>query len=445
MDLVVLGALAIIGGGAAIYFWMAAARNSDELKAIRERAEKAEGEVRKERERAERSSKKAEKAGSSTAELQRALDDAKQKVADLTTESSRHASAERKLKDELEASSREARKIERRIEELEAMMAIKGQQVELAAEVDVDDYAAPAIAEAAAPVAAAPVEPAGPTAADLEKQLRIETLRKEREERAIEMEKLKDAREQARQERNADKDRHELNELRKEKQRWLEILFEKERDLRAQHRLGRDNYRAYIITKGQLDLALDDLYRIKHGRERPMLEDVMEGGDESEPGARGPGADRRGNKGEKQRPAKAPRTTEIKAAQVEELEQRAENLAVAAAITGEPAMVEAAMAAQAVADTAEAELADVQAADEAPSAAVDVALAPEDAPAVEVAAATEDAAAVEAAVVEAAVVEAAVVEAATVDEPVIDAPAVAAGDDEADDKTAVAGAPAIES
>lgn len=371
MDVMVLGALAILGGGAAIYFWMTSARNADELKAARERADKAEGEIRKERDRAEKSSKKAEKAGSSTAELQRSLDEARQKIADLTTESSRHAAAERKLKDELEASTREARKIERRIEELEAMMAIKGQQVELTQKAEADDDAPPPVTEAAPGPA-----PAGPSAADLAKQLRIETLRKEREERTLEMEKLKDAREQARQERHADKDRQELAELRKEKERWLEILFHKERDLRAQQRLGRDNYRAYIITKGQLDLALDDLYRIKHGRERPMLEDVMDGGDDAEPGAQGKGSERRGGRNEGKRPARSkgdrpgPAEAAIAPEQVAELEQRAENMAVAAAISGDAEVAEAAMAAQAVAETAEAELADAQLAAAVPLAEV---------------------------------------------------------------------------
>ena len=266
MEMMVLGVIAAGCGAAAIYFWMASSRLKEEASAVEERANKTIAEARKTADRAEKISKKAGKHQADTSVADRALETARAKVAELHNETGRLATIEKKLSGELEHTGRDLRKATRRLEELEAMLSLRG-GLEPEARRDDDDDEAPPVVVAAAPAVAVT------SAADVEKQLRLENLVREREERSLEAERLRIERDRLRNEQMAKKDLDELAELRREKERWLEMLFERERNLRVESRKGRDNYRAYIITKGQLDLALDELYRRKHGRERPVLDE----------------------------------------------------------------------------------------------------------------------------------------------------------------------------
>ncbi|MBP46693.1 MAG: hypothetical protein CMH53_02030 [Myxococcales bacterium] len=258
MNVVLLATIAGVCGFAAIALWTQLSASKDAMKAADARAQSAEADAKKQSDRANAMQRKLERGGEERAGAKRKADKSKTQLTDLRNELSRANAALTKSQAEQQASARLGRQSQRRVEELEGMLAIKGP---------------------AKPQVVAEPEPEPALPADDPRAERRAELEAERLARTVEIERLKTERFKAKQERLAEQERQEIISLREERKTYLEEIFKRESTLRACLRKERDNYRAYIITKGQLDLALDDLYRIKHGKERPSVHETQDAQD----------------------------------------------------------------------------------------------------------------------------------------------------------------------
>ena len=84
-----------------------------------------------------------------------------------------------------------------------------------------------------------------------------------------ERQKLQTEREAARTDRERERLREFVDKLQLDRDRWRQGALEREMELRILRRKAEHNRRAWVMTMGALDLAEDELYRIKHGTERP--------------------------------------------------------------------------------------------------------------------------------------------------------------------------------
>lgn len=256
MDILSLAILAGVCGAAAIYLWLALSRTQLELTALQERIGKAESEASKASERAETLRKKLEGTRETVSKDDKQLKEARARATESKEEVKRLQAAAKRSEQLIEELQTAARKAEVRIEELSAMAQLPRK--------------APAVV--AAPVVEVPAEPAAPREPipeDPRIALRRAELEAEREQRQLEVQKLRQERDSWRIEQQQSSDREELQRLRVERERLGKMVFERELDLRVLSKKAEDNRRAYIVTMGALDLAEDELYRLKHGRERP--------------------------------------------------------------------------------------------------------------------------------------------------------------------------------
>ena len=262
MDILSLAILAGVCGAAAIYLWLALSRTQLELTALQERIGKAETEASKAAERAESLRKKLEGTRETVSKDDKQLKESRARAAEAKEEVKRLQAAAKRSEQLIEELQAAGRKAEGRIEELSVMAQLprKAPAVVAAAVVE-------APAEPAAP--REPPPPREPIPEDPRVALRRAELEAEREQRQLDVQKLRQERDTWRAEQQQNSDRDELQYLRIERERLGKMVFERELDLRILSKKAEDNRRAYIVTMGALDLAEDELYRLKHGRERP--------------------------------------------------------------------------------------------------------------------------------------------------------------------------------
>jgi hypothetical protein len=72
-----------------------------------------------------------------------------------------------------------------------------------------------------------------------------------------------------RAEQQASSEHERLEQVLVERERLARMVFDRELDLRIFRKKAEDNRRAYLMTMSALDLAEEEVYRMKHGRERP--------------------------------------------------------------------------------------------------------------------------------------------------------------------------------
>lgn len=260
MDILSLAILAGVCGAAAIYLWLALSRTQLELTNLRESIGKAEGEAAKASERAEAMRKKLEGTREQVSKEDKQLKESRAVAAAAKEEVKRLQAAAKRTDQQIEELHVAARKAEARIEELSVMAHLprKAQPVVTAP---------PVVVQAAEP--APPPAPREPMPEDPKIALRRAELEAEREQRQLEVAKVRQEREVWLAEQRQRTDREDAERLRSERERVNRMLFEQELELRILHKKAEDNRRAYIVTMGALDLAEEELYRLKHGRERP--------------------------------------------------------------------------------------------------------------------------------------------------------------------------------
>lgn len=260
MDVMTLAVLTAICGGAAIYMWMSTSKLQDQLTGLRARADKAEAETGKATERAETLRKKLEKQSAGNAIEDRSAKESRARVAEVKEEVAKTRAALKRAEQTAEELAAKLRKADSRIDELQVMANVKRPT----------PVAAP-------PVVVAPVEqvavepPPAPTPVedDPRWQLRRAELDAEREQRDLEKQRLRQEREAFRATQDDERLRETLGKLQVDRDRWRHEAMVREMDLRMAWRKAEHNRRAYMMTMGALDLAEDELYRIKHGSERP--------------------------------------------------------------------------------------------------------------------------------------------------------------------------------
>lgn len=248
MDSTLLVVVAAACGAAAIWLWMQVGKLQDDVKQALARADKADAEAVKAADRAEQLRKKLERQGDENAREDRSAREARQRLADTKEELQKTRAALKRVEALAEEQAGKLRKAEVQIEELAAMAAVKRTPK-----------------PEPAPEPAPPPEPA----VDPKLALRQAELDAERETRQLERQKLNAERDAARQDREREKLREFLDKLQVDRDRWRQSALDRELELRILRRKAEHNRRAWVMTMGALDLAEDELYRIKHGTERP--------------------------------------------------------------------------------------------------------------------------------------------------------------------------------
>lgn len=253
MGSTILALVALGCGAAAAYLWTALSKVQDGTAKLLERAEKAEAETGKAHERAEQLRRKLERTGDVVAKDDRAQKEAAARLAQSKEEIAKSRSAQKKAEEALSELQTKFRKAETQLEELNTVVAeLKGRK-----------KAAPVVEEVIAPPPPAPV-PEDPKA--IARRAEIEA---ERALHQVEVEKFRAERDAMREAQQGERLRENLHKLKSEREWMVNELFEMRLSMRILNRKAEDNRRAYIMTMGALDLAEDELYRIKHGRERP--------------------------------------------------------------------------------------------------------------------------------------------------------------------------------
>lgn len=261
MDVMSLAVLTAVCGGAAIYLWMSTSKLQDQLAGLRARADKAEAESGKATERAETLRKKLEKQGAGNAAEDRSAKESRARAAEAKEEVAKTRAALKRAEQTAEELAAKLRKADSRIDELQVMANVKRPAP-----------IAPPVVEVVVQEIAAPAEPPPPPAPredDPRWQLRRAELDAEREQRELEKQRLRQERETLRATQDDERLRETVGKLQAERDRWRHEAMVREMDLRLSWRKEEHNRRAYMMTMGALDLAEDELYRIKHGRERP--------------------------------------------------------------------------------------------------------------------------------------------------------------------------------
>lgn len=245
----ILTLVAIVCGAAALYFWTALAKVQEQLKKLGDRAEKAEKDEGKAQERAEQLRKKLEKTAEAVAKEDRGQKEAAQRVAAIKEDVAKARSAQKKAEDSLTELQTKHRKAEHQLEELQHVVnELKGKKKQVVVEEEA---------------------PPPPVVEDPKLAARRAEYEAERALRQAEIEKLRLEQQAVREEQQVGRVRDQLNKLRSEREWIINELFEMRLALRVTNQKAEDNRRAYIMTMGALDLAEDELYRLKHGRERP--------------------------------------------------------------------------------------------------------------------------------------------------------------------------------
>lgn len=260
MDVITLAALAFACGGAAIWFWLGTGKLQDEISKLQNRLTQVEGDAAKHNDRAETLRKKLETAREAGGREDKATRDLRTRAAEAKEEARRLAAALKKAEQTAEEQAVAARRAEARAEELNAVLAERMGKKPVA----------PPTPAPVAPVQDAP--PPVPVEEDPKIALRRAELDAEREQRQIEVQKLRLEREAMRAEQQASSEHERLEQVLAERERLARMVFDRELDLRIFRKKAEDNRRAYLMTMSALDLAEEEVYRMKHGRERPEFD-----------------------------------------------------------------------------------------------------------------------------------------------------------------------------
>ncbi len=248
----ILALVAVVCGAAALYFWTALAKVQEQVQKLAERAEKSEREEGKAQERAEQLRKKLEKTGEVVAKDDRAQKEAAARLTQGKEDVAKARSAQKKAEEALTELQNKHRKAEHQLEELQVVVnELKGKKK-------------PVVVEEVAPPPPPPEYVEDPKVA-----ARRAEYEAERALRQAEIEKMRLEQQAVREEQQVGRVRDQLQKLRAERDWIINELFEMRLALRVTNQKAEDNRRAYIMTMGALDLAEDELYRLKHGRERP--------------------------------------------------------------------------------------------------------------------------------------------------------------------------------
>ncbi len=261
MQTIILAALTVLCGGGALYLWMLLGKAQDTVQKAHERAQKAEAEAAKHTERSETLRRKLEKTGDVTSKDDRAIKDSVAKATVAKEELKKVQAALKRAEALAEEQAIALRKQTAKTDELIAVLAERTGKKPVAAVV-VPVEAAPAVEEM-------PALPPVDRPEDPKVALRRLEIENEREARKLEQDRLRAEREVARGQLLTEEERENLHHLRVEREKLAHMVFQRELDLRIERRISEHNRRAYIITSGQLELVEDELYRRKHGRERP--------------------------------------------------------------------------------------------------------------------------------------------------------------------------------
>ncbi len=289
MNSMTLAIVAAVCGALAIYLWTAQSKLNDEIKRLRDEADKARADARKEADRAEAARKKADapRDGGPAKEDKAAKELKAQAVAAKEEVKRLHAALKRAEQEDHETQIK-LRRAEARVEELAAALQMPSKKAVAAPA----PQAPPPVPE---PVRAEPVELADdPQQAERAEQaaLRRAELEAERAARQAEAEQARTEREAARAARQESKDQEFIAKLLDQREHLKHLVFQRELELRILDRKQEHNRQAYIMTMGALELAEDELYRLKHGRERPDWQPPAGYGEEGEedPGSQDHGA-----------------------------------------------------------------------------------------------------------------------------------------------------------
>lgn len=254
MGSTILALVAVICGAAALYFWTALAKVQEQVQKLAERADKAEREEGKAQERAEQLRKKLEKTGEAVAKEDRGTKEAAARLAQSKEDVAKARSAQKRAEDTLTELQTKHRKAEHQLEELQHVVNELRGKKKVAAVVEEE---------------AAPPPPPPEYVEDPKVAARRAEYEAERALRQAEIEKMRLEHAAVREEQQVGKIREQLQKLRGEREWIINELFEMRMALRVTNKKADDNRRAYMMTMGALDLAEDELYRLKHGRERP--------------------------------------------------------------------------------------------------------------------------------------------------------------------------------
>ncbi|MSQ82965.1 MAG: hypothetical protein EXR77_08620 [Myxococcales bacterium] len=267
MNITVLALLAAACGGFAIYLFAAQSKLHDTIKQLRHDGEHARADAKKEADRAEALRKKLDspRSGAASKDDKPGRDDKdiKAQLVAAREQVKQLQAAVKRGEIENNDSQIKLRRAEARVEELGNALHHPPKKVALAAVV---------IEEAPAP----PPVPEREPELDADREERMERsaarraeLEAERTARLAEAEQARAERDAARAARQESKDQEFIAQLKDQREHLKHLVFVRELDLRILERKAEHNRRAYMMTLGALDLAEDELYRLKHGRERP--------------------------------------------------------------------------------------------------------------------------------------------------------------------------------
>jgi len=259
MNIMVLALLAAACAALAIWLWLQSSKLQDEIKALTDKADKAEAESRAQAERADGFKKRYDQSREVAGKEDKGAKEFKAQAATAKEEVKRLQALLKKTEAENHDMQAKLRKAESRAEELSHALAERSHK-----------KPAPVVEKPAAE--AAPPPPAQPQAervVDEATLLRRAELEAERAARVAEAEAARTEREAARAARQDDKQKEFIDKLKAEREGFRKMIFERELALRVLERKTERTRQAYIVTMGALDLAEDELYRLKHGRERP--------------------------------------------------------------------------------------------------------------------------------------------------------------------------------
>lgn len=268
MNITVLALLAAACGGFAIYLFAAQSKLHDTIKQLRDDYERARADAKKEADRAEALRKKLDspRSGAASKDDKPGRDDKDTKalLVAVREQVKQLQAAVKRGETENNDTQIKLRRAEARVEELGNALHHPPKKVVA--------LAAVAIEEAPAPPPVPPPEPE----LDSEREERMERsaarraeLEAERTARLAEAEQARAERDAARAARQESKDQEFIAQLKDQREHLKHLVFVRELDLRILERKAEHNRRAYMMTLGALDLAEDELYRLKHGRERP--------------------------------------------------------------------------------------------------------------------------------------------------------------------------------
>ena len=260
METTILAALAFAGGGAAFWFWSQLGRTQAAMVSAQARAKDADSEATKQADRAESFRKKLETARGEAAKEDGSADKHRQRAAAAKEEQKRLAAQVKRLEDEANALQVKLRRAEVRVEELDAVLHDRAKRKGSATM-----PAAVVVAPQPEPERAAPVE-------DPKWAVRRAEAEAERLGHQAELERMRAERDAMYAQKRDQKTEEFIGKLKDERGRLSRMVLDRELELRTAWRLAEDNRRAWIMTMGALDLAEDELYRIKHGRERPEFD-----------------------------------------------------------------------------------------------------------------------------------------------------------------------------